>query len=342
MKSKLSPGENFMRIARGETPEYVPIYTMGFPGYNGETAVKIIGPSLFDETHLSPAPEGRYDIWGVKYIANQETNFASIPEPNNFLIKDITKWRDIITAPKLPEHIDWDRVAKSDIEKSGIDRRQSAAMATIGLMPFQQLIAFMGFTEGLIAFMEEPEAVTELLHFMVDTYMPVINATFDHYEPQLIYLLDDTAAAHSPFISPKVFREIMVPVYRRLLQPAIDRGIPVQLHNCGLCECFLDEMFALGVRVWDPAQPMNDLLAVKSRYNGRLALAGGFSWTPHEGYTEEEVRGAVRANIDKFAPGGAFAFLGGILSRFGDHTLDNATLWINDEAYNYGRDFYNR
>ena len=41
-------------------------------------------------------------------------------------------------------------------------------------MPFQQLIAFMGFTEGLIAMHEEPEAVKELLHYMADFYVPII------------------------------------------------------------------------------------------------------------------------------------------------------------------------
>ncbi|MDR3310078.1 MAG: hypothetical protein LBS90_01855 [Oscillospiraceae bacterium] len=339
-KSKLSPGENFMRIVRGEIPDYVPIYTMGFPGLGGETAVKIIGPSLFDETHLKPAPTGRRDVWGVNYIANEETNFACIPEPNNFLLDDITKWRDVIKAPELPANLDWERLAKADIADAELDRSQSAAMAAIGLMPFQQLIAFMGFTGGLMAVAEEPEEVEALLHFMTDLYVPVVEKTVEYYAPDMLYLLDDTAAARFPFVSPDFFTNVLKPVYARLTKPAAERGIPVQLHNCGRCEDFLDDMYDVGTRVWDPAQLGNDIHAAKAKYKGKISVAGAFSWTPHEDYTEEEVRAAVRACIDEYAPDGGFAFFGGILSRFGDRSLDNAVAWMNDEAYNYGRDYY--
>ncbi len=213
-KSKLSPKENYLRMARGELPEYVPIFTMGFPGYNDEVACKIVGPSLFDETHITPAPNGRKDIWGVNYVANEETNFACIPEPNNFILEDITKWSQVIKKPELPEHIDWEKLAKEDCERAGLDRTRSAAMCTIGLMPFQQVIAFMGFNNGLMAIYEEPEAFEELINFMVDVYMPVVRATVDYYDPDIVYLLDDTASAFSPFISPDLYRKILKPLTR--------------------------------------------------------------------------------------------------------------------------------
>lgn len=342
-KSRLSPKENYLRLTRGEMPEYIPIYTMGFPGYQGETACKLIGPSLFDETHITPAPEGRQDIWGVRYIANEETNFACIPEPNNFILEDITKWHQVIKKPKLPERIDWETLAKKDCERAGLDRSVSAAMATVGLMPFQQMIAFMGFTNGLMAIYEEPECFEELLQFMVDVYEPIVQATVDYYAPDILYLLDDTASASSLFISPETYRTILMPVYRRLLKPATDRGIPIQFHNCGKCEAFIDDMLELGVRIWDPAQKMNDLDAIKSKYGRRLALCGGFQWTPPSSWPqvdEATVRQAVRDNIDHFAPNGGYAFFGAALGRYGDKAIPMVNQWIADEAFYYGRDYY--
>ena len=35
MKSKLTPKENYLRLTRGECPDWIPLYTMGFPGYKG-------------------------------------------------------------------------------------------------------------------------------------------------------------------------------------------------------------------------------------------------------------------------------------------------------------------
>jgi len=342
-KSKLSPKENYLRLTRGELPEYVPIFTMGFPGYNDEVACKIVGPSLFDETHITPAPSGRKDIWGVNYVANEETNFACIPEPNNFILEDITKWSQVIKKPELPEHIDWEKLAKEDCRRAGLDRTRSAAMCTVGLMPFQQVIAFMGFNNGLMAIYEEPEAFEELINFMVDVYMPVVQATVDYYDPDILYLLDDTASAFSPFISPGLYRRILKPAYKRLLKPAVDRGIPIQYHNCGRCEDFVDDMIELGVKIWDPAQVMNNLQAIKEKYGKQIAIAGGFEWVPPSTWpevSEEYVRNLVRACIDKYAPGGGFAFFGSALGRYGDATIPKVNAWISEEAYNYGRDYY--
>jgi hypothetical protein len=338
MANKMTPRELYLAIAHGEQPDRVPIYTMGFPGYKEEPTVKIIGPSVWEEIRLSGNTGGtRTDLWGVNYISNAETNFAFIPKPGEFLIEDVTKWRDILKKPEFPA-VDWERQAKIDREASGIIPGQSAAMGLVGIMPFQQFIAFMGFTEGLCAFAEEPEEVAELLNFIVDAYVPIVQATLDYYEPEIMYFLDDTAAAGNPFVSLKMFREILMPVYHKLLDPIKERGIPVQLHNCGKCEIFLEDFYDLGVRVWDPAQEMNDLAGFKQKFKGKMAMAGGFTWKPTD--NEEVARQMVRDCIDKYAPGGGFAFFGAALGKSGDTTTGQVNAWLSDEAYNYGMDFY--
>jgi uroporphyrinogen-III decarboxylase len=215
-------------------------------------------------------------------------------------------------------------------------------MAVIGLMPFQQFIAFMGFTNGLMAMVEEPEAVKELLHFMTDVYMPVVQAAVDYYEPDMLYLLDDTATNLNPFISTAMFRDILKPVYKRLTQPAVDRGIPIQFHNCGRCEDFIDDMLDIGTTIWDPAQVTNDLAAIKNKYGRRFAMAGGF-WMPVRAwadYREDEVRQAVRDCIDRYAPGGGFLFAGGVGGIGADPAAMTVNGWVQEEAYRYGRDYY--
>lgn len=343
LKSKLTPKENYLCLLHGKCPEYLPLFTMGFPGFNGETGCRLVGPSLFNETHVLSEPNGREDIWGVKYIANMETNYALIPEPNNFILDDITRWHDILKTPVVPDGIDWEKLAADDIKKAAIDRSQTALMTSIGLMPFQQLVALMGFTEAFMAMFEEPEYTKELLHHMADVYLPIIEATLDYYQPDIMYFLDDTASANSPFISLEMFREILLPVYDRLLKPVRERGVPIAYHNCGKCELFLDDMLEQGVRLWDPAQPMNDLLAIKKKYGKRLALAGGYQWNPPitwPEYNEDEIRQSVYDCIDMFAPGGGFAFVGVALGRYGDEAIAHVNQLITQTAYNYGRDYY--
>jgi hypothetical protein len=342
-KSKLSPKENYLRLTRGEIPEFIPLHTMGFPGFNNETAYRIVGPFLFDETRLTPAPEGRTDIWGVKIVANRETGFGSIPEPGNFILDDIRKWKDVLKLPKLPESIDWEQMAKKDYEKVGIDTTQSAAMAVIGVMPFQTLMAFMGFTEGLCAMAEEPETVKELFDYMVKLYLPLVQGAVDYYNPDMIYLLDDTATNTNPFISKEMYRDILKPVYTQLTKPAVERGIPVQFHNCGRCEDFIDDMIDFGVKIMDPSQNTNHLLDIKKKYGNKFALAGCYKWQVPLNWpevNEEEIRQSVRDCIDTFSTGGGYAFSGGALAIPGDEVLAKVNVWIREEAYYYGRDYY--
>ena len=344
---KLTPKDNFLRVLKGEIPERVPLHNMGFVGYNNEATYKIVGPFLFDETHLTPAPNGRYDIWGVKYVSSESTNFGCIPECGNYIldVDDLENWRDYIKAPEMPEHIDWEMMAKKDWETSGIDHRQSAAMGIIGLMPFQQLVAFMGFENTFIALAEEPEICKEILNYMADLYYPICVAASEHYTMDCIYLLDDTASAQRPFISLDMYREFLKPVYQRLTKPFTDKGIPVQFHNCGHCEAFLDDMIDFGVKILDPSQTANDLLGIKKKYGRDFVLAGCWDWKPPLSWPnveEEEIRQMVRDCVDTFAPGGAYMGRAGALGIPGDKDIARVNAWLGEEIYWYTRGYYTR
>lgn len=345
MKSKLSQKDNFLRLLKGEMPESVPIHTMGFDGFNGETPYKIVGPFLFDETRLTPVPGGRTDIWGVRLVTNAETSFGCIPEPGNFILKDITKWRDVVKAPEMPDNIDWEMMAKKDYAKSGYNPEKHAKMAVIGIMPFQSLMEFMGFSEGLMAMYEEPECVKELLNYMVDLYMPIVKAAVTYYDPDCIYLLDDTATKYNPFVSVEMYREILKPIYTRLTKPAVERGIPVQFHNCGRCEDFIDDMLDFGVKILEPLQTTNHLGEIKKKYAGKLIMAGCYDWEPPVDWPhveEEAIRRSVRDTIDKYAPGGGFMASAVALGQQGDEVIAQVNKWLSEEVYYYCQDYYIR
>lgn len=344
---KLTPKENFLRLLKGEIPESVPLHNMGEIGYNNEATIKLIGPSLYNETHIGSMPNGTIDIWGVRYVATESTGFGCIPEPGKIMldIDNLNHWRDFIKVPKLPDNIDWEMMAKKDWEKAKIDHTQSAAMAVIGVMPFQQLVAFMGFEGALMSFYEEPDAVKEIFECMVDIYLPICEATVRYYTADCVYLLDDTASALNPFISKSMYEEFLLPVYKTLTKPFRDEGIPIQFHNCGHCESLLDDMVSFGVKVWDPAQTMNDLCEIKKKYGRDLVLAGCFDWTPPAGWPdvdEETIRQMVRDTVDMYAPGGAYMGRAGALGIPGDINIEKVNRWLGEEMYWYTRGYYTR
>ena len=216
-------------------------------------------------------------------------------------------------------------------------------MAGPGLMPFQQLVAFMGFTEGLMALLTDPDSVKDMLNAMVDFLEPTMYATVEYYKPDIWYLLDDSAAKETPFFSMEVYRDVFKPIYARLAKPATDRGIPVEFHNCGRCEDQIQDMIDFGVKYWDPAQETNDLLAVKEKYKGKICICGGWDWDHHipknwPDFDEEEIRQGVRDSIDKYSEGGGYAFGGGVPGL--NPAAKRVNEIVRDEVHWYGRKVY--
>jgi hypothetical protein len=352
----LTPKENFRRLGYGDQmPEWVPSWSMGM-AFPGSPAI-MAGPMKFTMPVLGEGEEmpnmmggqaGEWkDLWGVPYVSNAETGYAGLPKPGAFILDDVTKWDKVVKWPRdIKKEIaetDWDALAADGLKD--INREESGVIAMTGLMPFQELMGLLGFTEGLCAIIEEPEAVSELLNYMADYFVPIIEKTVDYYKPDYLYLLDDTASKYAPFFSLKAYKEIFKPIYTKLTKYGVDRGIPVVLHNCGRCEDQIDDFLDWGVRYWDPAQTDNNLLGIKEKYKGKLAILGGWDYVPNpdKPITEEDIRASVRASIDKYAPGGGYGFAGGWLGKAEDAELNgNINGWIQSEVASYGADFYKK
>ncbi|AEF84759.1 putative veratrol:corrinoid protein metyltransferase [Treponema primitia ZAS-2] len=345
--SKLTPRENYLKMMKGEVPESVPIYSLG-PALKGAPPTVRVGPTVLSGAQAFlpgiPDPNGRVDCWGIKYIATKETGNQAIPEPGVFLLEDIRKYRDVLKLPQLPDGFSWEEQAKKDIAASRIDRTQSCAMALAMFSPFQQTMALMGFTEGLCAFFEEPELVKEMLNWMVDFFVPHIVNVMDYYKPDVMFFADDTATKSNPFISLEMFKDILKPIYMKMAKPVMERGIPIQFHNCGRCEDFLADKIDFGVKVWDPAQVDNNLDEVKRKFGNKMCIAGGFEYKvpPESKVDEGQIRQMVRDTVDRYAPGGGYAYSG---SAFLNPTNDNdkqVNAWIAEESYDYCDGWYTR
>ncbi len=339
----LTPGENYYRLFEGKMPEYVPIFDMmPYPGFT--PAAVMTAPSCFN----FHGPQGGKDFWGVEYIANPETNYSSIPKTWDFILEDIEDWRKVIVNPDLTQ-IDWKRCAEQDAEFTkhvlGVDRSKTLLLGASSGSFFGDLMAFMGFTNGLCAMMTDPEEVKALFEYMLEHYLNFQHYIIDYYSPDAIYLIDDTAAKMHPFISPEMFKELLLPYYKVLIDDAKDHGLPVQYHNCGRSEELMDMLFEAGVDIWDPAQTANDLLAAKQKYGKSKALAGCWDWELPPTWPEVDeaaIRKSVRDAIDKYAPGGGFAMCGGcnIIGQAGEDLPNVIRGWVLDEAWKYGLDFY--
>lgn len=162
-------------------------------------------------------------------------------------------------------------------------------------------------------------------------------------QPDVLTMMDDTAAWGAPFISPKMYRELVLPFHNRQAKFGRDAGIPITMHNCGKAEGFMEDLRSIGVNAWDPAQTCNDLKAVQAKFGNSLVLMGGWDARDHllsPDVTDEEIRQSVRDTIDTYAKGGGFCWCGGYLGPVDDPEVNRKNAVLMDEVYKYGDQFY--
>ena len=332
MINHLSEKENFLRTIGGEIPEYVSTYRM---------MDWLVIPSAFQPP--IGAGGGFTNSFGVEFVSEATANNAALPKPNDFILDDIRKWRDVIKRPVILDEVDWEKLSKKDLDPRDPNILR-IGVGNISFGYFQALISFMGFTNGLIACLEEPEEVKDLMNFLLGINLEVSKKLLKYYKPDVYNMADDIAHERAPFVSEEVFLDIFEPVWRAEAALFLDAGLPATHHNCGKFEAFVPYIVDMGYCSWDPAQPSNDLMAIKKKYGRRLTICtgvqgGGFCSWPET--TEEQIRAEVRRVMDLYAPGGGYCFTGGILGPAGDEETARRNGWIQDEYEKNKYKYYN-
>jgi hypothetical protein len=317
-------------MLRGEMPEYVPAMMDAGGGMRMQAKYR---EALSPMTGPWVPGEVKYDLFGVPYVSEWNANNGALPQPGVFILEDVTKWRDVIKRPAVFDEIDWEYCASVDLADRDPNILYSGG-PSIGNGYFQMLVAFMGFDNGLIACFEEPEEVKALLSFLRDLNVELAKNFIYHYKPDAYSMGDDIAHDQAPFVSLDVFLNIFEPMWRTTVAPYKDADCLASHHNCGKLEEFIPYIVDMGFDAWNPAEPQNDLVAIKKQFPGQLAICGGFA---NNGFvcwpetTEEEVRAYVRQQVDLLAPGGSYAFGGYIMGPPEDEVTAVRQGWINDE-----------
>ena len=323
MATHLSEKENYLRMMNGEIPEYVP---------RSLWMKCSVRPSAFSRPTDPGVLEFSDVFFGIPMV--MEPNSGPIPKPNDFMLEDIRKWRDVIKRPKIMDEIDWEVVSKRDLDSRDPELLKVGG-GSVGNGYFMILTYFMGFTNALIACMEEPEEVKALLNFILDLNIELGKKYLYWYKPDMYVMGDDIAHERAPFVSEEVFLDIFEPMWRQNVALYKEAGIPAEHHNCGAFWPFVKYIVDMGFNSWNPAQPTyNDLPAIKREYGRKLAIVGAFenngmvSWPQT---TEEQIRAEVRRAMDEMAPGGGFAFGGGVMGHPEDPIVIQRNAWITDE-----------
>jgi uroporphyrinogen decarboxylase len=127
----------------------------------------------------------------------------------------------------------------------------------------------------------------------------------------IIQRASDLGTQLSPFISPRMYRELLKPVESRIMAYIRSLAPKAKLwfHSCGAVSDLIDDFIDIGVEILNPVQPLAtgmDSFTLKKRYGDRLCFHGGIDLQEALPGSGEDVRREVETRISALGPGGGY------------------------------------
>jgi hypothetical protein len=323
--SELSRKENYLRALRHEDYEYVPLGS-----FLGEDA-NMCG--FFTGIDAGTQNTDFRDAYGVRWTASDSAVGAMIPLPGEFILKDITRWKKDLHIPDLNDP-DWQKVADAELGTTHPDPQKAMSYIS-GTGVWERLAAFMGFEEAMLAMMEEPDAVNDLLSAVTDVKIKTAEIAANYYHADIFVMLDDIATERQLFMSPDTYRKLIKPHHKRLNDAIKNFGmIPIQ-HTCGHAEICVEDYIDTGTAAWNFVQPSNDLASLLDRYGDRLCFEGGYDTSGKPSRSDaapEAVEAEVERCFREYGGKKGYVFTGYVLASVGSKNAEARLAAMVDTA----------
>ncbi len=312
------PGE----AALGMDPkEFIPFHKHLIPPFEVETYAEDERTVVF-----------RDELGRVRRALKEGTvggNRMSMDTYLDFPVKSLEDWRTLKKRldPTSPQRYEpnWDV-----IRVAGWRQRQHPLIfgtntATEGFYWFAR--EMMG-TEGLsYAFFDQPELVHDIMEhhadFLIEGARPILEKTTVEY----ICLSEDMAMKTGPLLSPRLYRQFILPRLKRVVEFYKSHGVRyVAVDTDGNPEALVPMLMEAGVDILWPLERAadQDPVRLRQKFGRALRLWGGV-----DKRVLTQGKGAIDAHLREFIP---LIAEGGFIPTV-DHTVPPDVSWANFEYY---------
>lgn len=215
------------------------------------------------------------DQWGA--TVRRFKKHGGPPEHIAFGLDSPEAWKKTYREPLL----DLDTTRFPDLEdlKRRFKKHREAGFYTMynNTFVFENMRYSMGDIIMLEAMIEEPEWIKDFCQVFTDFTIKHVEYLFREVGiPDAYTVYDDMAYTNAAFCSPTMYRELITPYQKQLVNFLKDHGVAVILHTDGLIthhfDCFIEAGF-------DCVQPMEaktgmDLIELGKAYGDRIAFMG--------------------------------------------------------------------
>jgi uroporphyrinogen decarboxylase len=149
-------------------------------------------------------------------------------------------------------------------------------------------------------------------HFWVQWMTGFMDAVGDLLD--VVMIGDDLAGQPGPLFSPHFYRSVVRPRQQQVIDVIKRRSAcKIWYHTCGDCSAYIPDFIEMGIDALNPVQisvPGMNAHMLKQKWGDEMVFWGGGIDAQHvlPFATPDEVRRAVRENVETFKPGGGYVF----------------------------------
>ena len=218
------------------------------------------------------------ELSGNGAVLRWKKHESSTPEHIDFTVKEQKDWlpyREHLTAKKdFDRRINFEayRSMKKDADSKGRFFNWS------GVNVFECMHPVCGHENMLVGMVLEPEWILDMGEVYSDLTVELMKILFEREgKPDGLFFYEDMGFKERPFMSPDMYRELIMPSHIKTIEFAHSLGLPVFMHSCGFIEPLLPHMVEAGI---DCLQAMEvkagmDLLRIHRNFGKKIALFGG-------------------------------------------------------------------
>ena len=244
-------------------------------------------------------PEFFRDEYGV--IWNKTGVDKDIGVIDGFVIND-TDEIEGLTLPPVDEAFIRERMEY--IEKTAGDRFRVPA---IGFSLFERAWTLRGMENLLCDMLIEPESVEMLLDKIVERNMKILDIALE-YDIDAVYFGDDWGQQRGLIMGPVCWRKFIKPRIAKLYARVHAAGKYVIQHSCGDVREIMDDLYEIGLNMYQTFQPEIYGFDYAKKLYGKIAIWGGISTQHHlPCMTADEVKEVTRSLLAAFPEGGLVA-----------------------------------
>jgi len=209
-------------------------------------------------------------------VLRRHKHHDTTPEHVDFTVKERPDW-DLL-KPKLLLHPERRIHYDAYREKRAASLKSGRFFTWNGVNAFESIHPVCGHENLLVGMLLDPAWIQDMALTYTQLHLELYDMLFEREGyPDGLFIYEDMGFKEKPFMSPKMYKELIFPSHQAVINYAHSKGLPVIMHSCGFIEPLLPYMIEAGIdclQVIEIKAGM-DLLRIHKQFGDKIALMGG-------------------------------------------------------------------